>query len=508
MLSIDFQSYPPRSWFFFILISNLAFRFWLSYAMPITGDEAYFIQWGQHPDLGFYDHPPMIGWVLAVLLQVSQAAWWLRLPIIVLPAVVAISIVLAFKQQFQEKAYWVAILFLLAPVNLWGVFITTDTPLIYCTFFSALLFVAARSKQSLLLHIAAGIFLGLAILSKYFAMLVVLIYCIAFALEKKPRQQITGFILMLATTVPFIAVNVYWNLNHCWANIMFNVFNRHDSAGFSIRTPIIYVLMLVYLVGPPLLYYFYLHRAKWRDVITEDRARLFFLLATVPFLFFGAISVVKLIGLHWVLSFYPFVFITLLFLWDVDTILKAARFMFWFGFLHIVAIVVTSVRPIEIWKETRLYDGIVFTLKINKIIDELQPYAAGYQFATDGYSPSAIISYYAKRHFIVFGEASSHARQDDLVTDFSKLNGKNILILRKTKPTMDQYQPYFKQVEFKEFTLLGVTFHIVLGSEFNYSVYRDRILRKVKEKYYNIPPYLPMKHCYFCDHYFPNEGCN
>ena len=65
----------PRQWFWGALAATLAFRFWLGAALPITGDEAYFAIWGQRPDLGYYDHPPMVGWMLAPLVALSGAEW-------------------------------------------------------------------------------------------------------------------------------------------------------------------------------------------------------------------------------------------------------------------------------------------------------------------------------------------------------------------------------------------------------------------------------------------------
>ena len=41
--------------------------------------------------LGYYDHPPMIGWWLAALLQLSDVEWWLRLPVILQPALLALA---------------------------------------------------------------------------------------------------------------------------------------------------------------------------------------------------------------------------------------------------------------------------------------------------------------------------------------------------------------------------------------------------------------------------------
>ena len=53
------------------LAGGLLFRLWLSAVFPFTGDEAYFVDWGRHPDWGFYDHPPMVGWWLAARTPLS-----------------------------------------------------------------------------------------------------------------------------------------------------------------------------------------------------------------------------------------------------------------------------------------------------------------------------------------------------------------------------------------------------------------------------------------------------
>ena len=56
----------PR-WLLFAGISALLLRGWLPLALPITGDEAYFYWWGVYPELGYYDHPPMVGWLIAAM---------------------------------------------------------------------------------------------------------------------------------------------------------------------------------------------------------------------------------------------------------------------------------------------------------------------------------------------------------------------------------------------------------------------------------------------------------
>ena len=81
------------------------------------------------------------------------------------------------------------------------------------------------------------------------------------------------------------------------------------------------------------------------------------------------------------------------------------------------------------------------------------------------------------------------------------------MILLKNPPVFDQYGPYFRSIEFSEINLYFAKYYLVLGSGFNYTAYREGVLRRVKQQYYAIPNYLPMGGCYFCERYFPQESC-
>ncbi len=170
-----------------------------------------------------------------------------------------------------------------------------------------------------------------------------------------------------------------------------------------------------------------------------------------------------------------------------------------------VLIAGVSLAPVEVWNGSRLYDGIVFHVKTAELLQRLKPYAEEYEFAADGFSPAVTASYAAGRYFFVFGAGSSHARHDDIVTDFRKLAGRNILVLRKSAPNAADYAPYFARVELHRFELHGATFYLVLGRGFDYPKYREGVLRPVRDRYYRMPSYLPTPKCYFCERYFPDE---
>ena len=158
----------------------------------------------------------------------------------------------------------------------------------------------------------------------------------------------------------------------------------------------------------------------------------------------------------------------------------------------------------ETWKQSKLYDGIVFMFENDKIVEKVRPFEQqGFLLASDGYTPAAIISYHYGKNFFVFGEGSHYARQDDLITDFRQLKGRNILIVKKSMPDLVQYEPYFQRVEVKQFELRGIIYYFVLGYSFNYARYHDSVLMPIKEKYYKIPSYLPYSNCYFCEKYVP-----
>ncbi len=494
-----------RAAFYLALLLTLAFKFWLASALPMTGDEAYFIYWGVYPDYGFWDHPPMIGWILALLLQFSKAEWVLRLPAILLPALVAVGMLQYLRLVDEDKAYAAALAFLLLPVNVWNVLITTDTPLVLFSFLSALCFATALRRESLSYYSASGVFLGLAFLSKYFAVLLGLAYLGFVLFQPAGRRSWRGLASAFVSLLPFALLNAWWNHNHCWANLLFNLYTRNDNAGWLPQNPALYALSILYMLCPVALFHLGRNRVALSRALAEPQARFFMFVWVAPLAAFALLSLVKQIGLHWLLSFVPFFFVTAALLLSTAQLRKSIVYLGAFSAIHVAAIVGASVLPMEIWKSSRLYDGIVFHVKTAELLRRLEPYAGKYELAADGFSPAVTASYASGRYFFVFGTASSHGRHDDILTDFRTLAGKNILVLRKNPPNPEDYAPYFAKVEYRQFELHGASFYLVLGQVFDYPAYRERVLRPLRDRYYRIPAYLPLRHCYFCERYFPDE---
>lgn len=490
------------------LLATLAIKLILASVIPMSGDEAYFVLWANHLDFGYYDHPPMVGWFLHLMLYLGNSEVILRLPSILTSTLIGMGIYRLLKPLNEDKAALIAILFLLSPLNILNVLITTDTPLILFVFLSIASLFKALQHNKIGWYALSGVFFGLAFLSKYFAVLLGLSYLIYLVFSNKNKQKIGGFALLFLVSLPFALVNIYWNYTHCWDNILFNLYTRNENAQFSLRTVAMFFGAQLYLITPPVLWYLFKNRSGFMHNIKRDHFQIFLFVLLVPMAVFTLLSLKKVVGLHWVLAFYPALYLLIFQIVPRIELLKILKFMLLFSALHLLAIALIATIPMETWKQNKLYGGLVFMFEPDKIAEQIRPYEKQqFLLSTDGYSPSATISYYYGKEFIVFGEGGLHARQDDILTDFREFKGRNILILSKSAPDMQNYTPYFARVETRTFIVREATFHLVLGYDFNFDTYREGVLRPIQNKYYKIPPYLPHAHCYFCNKYF-SEDCS
>ncbi len=492
----------PRGAFHGALAATLLFRLWLSARLPITADEAYFVLWGRAPDLGFYDHPPMIGWLLAPLVALSDADWVARIPITVLPALTALMVRGALLHWFdkdRETADLAGLAVLLVPLNVWGVLVTTDAPLIFFSVASMVLFARAAQRGSLALFAASGAALGLAFLSKYFAVLLGLGY-LAWAIASPGAQRRwSGPLVAVAAAVPFGLVNLWWNLHACWCNVMFNAINRHEGAGWSAATPLLYLASLAYLAAP-LLWFAWRERSQFVASAKAPHARVLALAWLVPLAVFALLSPVRRIGLHWLLSFVPALILTAALALERARLETIVRFFLWFGVAHAVILGVAAALPLETWKSASFYSRITFPGRAEELLAKAA--LPGHVLAADSYASAALFAYYARKPVPVFGMGTSHARQDDITTDWRTYGGKDFVILRREAPASDEYRSYFRQVEVRKVPLGGGTYHAVIGKDFRYETYRSEVLAAIKDRFYRIPRWLPVRGCYFFERYF------
>jgi 4-amino-4-deoxy-L-arabinose transferase-like glycosyltransferase len=478
----------------------LALKLFFAAALPITGDEVYFVTWGLHPALGYYDHPGMVGWWLSLLLVFGKAEWWLRLPAVVLPVALAYATV-GLLRKHNERAAWLAgALCLFAPLHLVNVFISTDTPLILFSFLAAWAVYVALRDDRLGHYALAGLCLGLALLSKYIAGLLAVTLAV-YVLWQKPDWRRLGAVLLMAlcAAIPF-TLNLYWNYENCGNNILFNLVTR-SRTGTDATAPLVYLLMLAYLVTPPLLLDLWRRRRGLRDAASSP-AGVFTAVLLLPAALLLLLAFKGETGLHWVLSFYPFLFLVAGRHLDLAALQRAWRFMFVFGLLHAAALAVLLALPVSFWTGKPIHRDLVVSWHIDAMLARLDALGEGRLRASEGYPSASLFSYKGDRHYAVFGASSQHGRQDDQWTDFRQWDGKNALVFLKGAKSLGKaYERYFDSSRVETFELGGITFHVLLGDGFRYARYRDDILAGVNAGYYRLPGWLRIGRCDFKERY-------
>jgi 4-amino-4-deoxy-L-arabinose transferase-like glycosyltransferase len=142
----------------------LGARIAVALGTDIYFDDAYYWLWGRRPDVGYYDHPPLIAWILAIIP--------VRLASLSLGVATAVGVgMFARRVHGSETAGWrTAALWCAVPAGaLAGTIATPDSPL---HLFWLLALWAAHADQL----VWAGLWSGAALLSKYSAVLLAAVF--------------------------------------------------------------------------------------------------------------------------------------------------------------------------------------------------------------------------------------------------------------------------------------------------------------------------------------------
>lgn len=482
--------------FWLTLILKLA----LSALVPLTGDEAYFVLWGRNPDYGYYDHPPMCGWLVHLMLYMGSAPVFLRFPAVLFGQLVGLGIYLVARRTAPSVASPAAVLYLLTPLNILNVLITTDTALYLFAFCSAVLFAFAMKTGRWALFAAAGALLGMALLSKYFAVLLAAAFFVQVAILDRSRRAWGGLVVAALCATPFAFLHLVWNYNHAWATVTFNAFSRGE--GFSAWNIPLLAVMALYLVTPAAAWYLLRHRRELRRPFADATTTTFAVAILVPLAAFALVACTKAVGLHWVLSFVPFFFLLLPLWLSHSEFARLVRLTTVFTLAHIAIVVTALCLPLDLWRNHPAYHSILEGVRPDALSRMLEPFRDRFILATRSYSRSSVLSYHLGTNVIVFGGGSIHGRQFDLVTDFRTFDGRDILLIETDRPPADFQADFFRGTRILPIRLEDATYYLVLGHEFRYKRYRKKVLLPIVKKYYTPRSWLPRGHNPLKERYF------
>lgn len=504
MTSVDASLIAARRLFWLTFAGTLLLKLVIAAGFPITGDEAFFYQWGVRPAWGYSDHPPMVGWLLAVLHGISDAPLVLRSVTLLVTSVIGLGLVDALRRILpagREASAWVAgAVYLALPWSWMFVLVTTDTALLLFMAVSSWCYVRANAcpGRGAGWYALAGLFVGLAFLSKYFAVLLGLAYAVHILGWRRDRWW--ALALMFAAALPSIAVNVDFNMKHGWTNVMFNVFNRNEGGRWNVETPVTYAAMVLYLFTPWLMWQAW--RAPQGSGVAPGTRQALAVLWLSPVLLFAVISLRRTIGLHWMLGFVPLFVAWAALSLDAQTLRRSWRWSLWLSLPHLLIAAAIAWAPLSWWQATRLHDRAVFLRETPALVAALrQDMPTGATLMARTYNPAAMLAFHHQQYVPVFGVGRHHARQDDLQVDFRAYDGQALRIFDYNEPDLADFAPYFERVSSRAIEIEGVRFHAVDGEGFRFQSYRDTVLTTIAREFHQVPAWLPVLGSPFCERY-------
>jgi dolichol-phosphate mannosyltransferase len=247
-----------RRWRLALLVmfaAALALRVVATYALPLVPEEAYYWMYSQHPSLSYFDHPPMVAWLIGLgTLVFNHTELGVRVAGAVLMLAASGALYVYGRMWFGRRAAALAALSLqVLPVYFGaGLVATMDSALV---FFWAMCLVgmgvALRRERAWGWYLA-GACLGGAMLSKYTGVFLGVGALLAVVLHRPWRRHLrtvhpyAAALLALALFSPVLV----WNAQHEWASLRFQSVDRFGEQGMHASTLASYGLMQLAVATP------------------------------------------------------------------------------------------------------------------------------------------------------------------------------------------------------------------------------------------------------------------
>jgi len=270
-----------------------------SYFTPIIKDEAYYWRWSQDLDWGFFDHPPLVAFIIKLSSFFFADALGIRFITVLLNALMIKILweLIPVKNKTHKNSAFIFFIILMAMpfVNLYGFITTPDAPLL---FFSALYLLALKrfeAKSQLFNILFLSLAAALLIYTKYFGGIVILLsFIFNPKLFLKKSTYLVG-ILAFIILIPYL----YWLYNNDFISLNYHLFQRKSIGYLQPKFVYGYLLGTIGILNPALILLLFWQLVKKKVAVSKENS--FMIRMFVGYLaFFFLYSFRSWIEAHWI----------------------------------------------------------------------------------------------------------------------------------------------------------------------------------------------------------------
>ncbi len=207
----------------------------------LTNDEAQYALYGYYLDWSYFDHPPLVGWLNALVLPFSTSDFALRLWPVLLAAISGLFIHGLTRDLFPEEPAWLATLAVAVfqsgvMFQMLAMAMLPDTPLLPIALATAWLLFRTLRDGSHWPWLGIGLLFGLAGLSKYTAVTLVPTAILGLMIFRRYRLLLTPWpwLAMIVAGIVILPI-LYWNARHDWISFLYQLGHGMPAKEWQLR---------------------------------------------------------------------------------------------------------------------------------------------------------------------------------------------------------------------------------------------------------------------------------
>jgi ABC-type multidrug transport system fused ATPase/permease subunit len=236
----------PRS-LLYLLGGLFAIDILQAYATELIYDEAYYWYYSQNLSWGYFDHPPMVAWMIGLGYALFQNELGVRLLSCIMGVGTAV-LIWSLVENPEKKGYYrefFAWIFSITLLNAYGFLSLPDTPLLFFTALFLWVYRRFVNHPGVWISLALGICMAALMYSKYHAALVIL-----FVLFSNLRLLKNRFAwLALGFSLLCFLPHLFWLYLNDFISLEFHLFERPNQPYNFSKFTLGFLLNLVALFG-------------------------------------------------------------------------------------------------------------------------------------------------------------------------------------------------------------------------------------------------------------------
>lgn len=426
--------------------------------------DAYYYFYSEHIDLSYFDHPPMVAYMLKLFstifgksVSILKLADFITTLFSFAGFYYLSTFFLSKTKAFKTAAFYATTLML----TILSINTTPDVPLIFFWTLSLIALYKAVFENKLLFWILSGILIGLTFDSKYTGLFLLFGLVIFLVFSKKHRHFLFSKEILL--TIVFFIITIspifIWNIQNDWISFKFQSSERASSILDFNFTPELFfgnlgtqMMMLIPFLYLGMIYMFY---KIGRKIITKrnlpNDKTLFLLSFSIPIIaFFFSLSFFYWVKLNWMMPGYIAAIIlvghylnkkVLTYQWITSLV------------LHILLLIQIVFYPFNVTSDDTWYGWEELATEVGEL---KKSYPDSFIFSNDNYKTSAVLNFYMEKDIYAGNVIGKNALQFSIVhPDLSSLKGRDALFLdsekrfkniEKSNEIPDELKAYFEEI--------------------------------------------------------------